>query len=146
MYSQILVPLDGSENSRSALKTAIQISRYFGSTITLMSVVNQSGMAIASGSIPYDLSGEFRKQAQGILTEGQKLTEEAGVQTKTIITEGIPKNEIVSAADKEGIDLIVMGKSGADAINRLLIGSTTAYVVRQANVQVLVVNAQEKDE
>lgn len=144
MFSQILVPLDGSENAKSALKTAIQISRYFGSTITLMSVVNKSGMMVASGSIPYDLGAEMRKQAQGVLQEGQQMTDEAGIDAKTVITEGIPKNEIVDTAKKEGVDLIVMGKSGADALNRLLIGSTTAYVVRQADVKVLVVNAEEK--
>lgn len=145
MYSHILVPLDGSENAKSALATAIQISRYFSSDITLMSVVNRGSMAIASGSLPYDLSGELRDRAKSILDDGKKLTDEAGIETKTLIKEGIPKNEIVAATENGDFDLIVIGKSGLDAINRLLIGSTTAYVVRRANVQVLVVTADTNE-
>lgn len=143
MYQRILVPLDGSQNAQSALKTAIQIARYFGSTLILMSVADQGSMSIASGSLPLDLSQELGKRAQQILNEGQSTVETAGVAMESFVTEGIPKNEIVSAAEDEEVDLIVIGKSGADALNRLLIGSTTAYVVRRAPVQVLVVNAAE---
>lgn len=143
MYQRILVPLDGSQNAQSALKTAIQIARYFGSTLILMSVADQGSMSIASGSLPLDLSQELGKRAQQILNEGQSTVETAGVAMESFVTEGIPKNEIVSAAEDEEVDLIVIGKSGADALNRLLIGSTTAYVVRRAPVQVLVVNAEE---
>ncbi|WP_056948052.1 universal stress protein [Secundilactobacillus odoratitofui] len=143
MYQRILVPLDGSQNAQSALKTAIQIARYFGSTLILMSVADQGSMSIASGSLPLDLSQELGKRAQQILNEGQSTAETAGVAMESFVTEGIPKNEIVSAAEDEEADLIVIGKSGADALNRLLIGSTTAYVVRRAPVQVLVVNAEE---
>lgn len=143
MYQRILVPLDGSQNAQSALKTALQIARYFGSTLILMSVADQGSMSIASGSLPLDLSQELGKRAQQILNEGQSTVETAGVAMESFVTEGIPKNEIVSAAEDEEVDLIVIGKSGADALNRLLIGSTTAYVVRRAPVQVLVVNAEE---
>lgn len=143
MYQRILVPLDGSQNAQSALKTAIQIARYFGSTLILMSVADQGSMSIASGSLPLDLSQELGKRAQQILNEGQSTVETAGVAMESFVTEGIPKNEIVSAAEDEEVDLIVIGKSGVDALNRLLIGSTTAYVVRRAPVQVLVVNAEE---
>lgn len=88
-------------------------------------------MSIASGSLPLDLSQELGKRAQQILNEGQSTAETAGVAMESFVTEGIPKNEIVSAAEDEEADLIVIGKSGADALNRLLIGSTTAYVVRR---------------
>ena len=146
MFSHILVPLDGSENSQSALKVAIKISRYFGSTITLIAVIDQSRVTLAAGNIPMDIQEDLRKRAISVLKAGQKLTDAAGIDAKTKIESGPPKSVITETANKQDFDLIVMGKSGADAFDRLLIGSTTAYVVRRANVQVLVVNAEEKVE
>ncbi|MCH4165010.1 MAG: universal stress protein, partial [Lentilactobacillus diolivorans] len=59
----------------------------------------------------------------------------------TLIKRGYPKSIIATdVPTDENIDLIVMGKSGTGALDRLIMGSTTAYVVRNAHVQVLVVN------
>ncbi|GAX04628.1 universal stress protein UspA [Secundilactobacillus pentosiphilus] len=144
MFSHILVPLDGSDNSKSALKVAIRISRYFGSTLTLIAVIDRTRMTLAAGNVPMDIQSEMRERAASIIDEGKKMAEEAGIDAKTIVEDGAPKNVIVDTANKKDFDLVVIGKSGVDAFNRLLIGSTTAYVVRHANVQVLVVNAEEK--
>lgn len=144
MFSHILVPLDGSDNSKSALKVAIRISRYFGSSITLLAVIDQTRMTLAAGNIPMDIQSELRRHATAVMDEGKKIAEEAGINAKTIVKNGSPKTVIVETANQEDFDLVVIGKSGVDAINRLLIGSTTAYVVRRANVQVLVVNAEDE--
>lgn len=59
-----------------------------------------------------------------------------------ILKEGAPKQiitEIANDADL-GIDLIVVGKSGTNAFSRLVIGSTTNYIVQHAEPNVFVVN------
>lgn len=144
MFSHILVPLDGSDNSKSALKVAIRISRYFGSTLTLIAVVDRTRMTLAAGNIPMDIQKEMRGRAAANIDEGKQMAENAGIDAKTMIEEGAPKSVIVDTANQKDFDLVVIGKSGVDAFNRLVIGSTTAYVVRHADVQVLVVNAEEK--
>ncbi len=146
MYQDILVPLDGSVNADEALQEAIQLSRYFGSQITLLTVVNNSNWLAASGSITYDFTKDYRERAEKLLAQGSEIAEKAGIHTESVIETGIPKNVIVSFAKEHAIDLIVIGKSGADAINRMLIGSTTAYVVRNASVRVLVVNDDDTSE
>lgn len=146
MYQDILVPLDGSVNADEALQEAIQLSRYFGSQITLLTVVNNSNWLAASGSISYDFKKDYRERAEKLLAQGSEVAEKAGIQTESVVKTGIPKNEIVSYAKEHAVNLIVIGKSGADAINRMLIGSTTAYVVRNAPVRVLVVNDDDKSE
>ncbi|ANZ61842.1 hypothetical protein AYR62_04845 [Secundilactobacillus paracollinoides] len=146
MYQHILVPLDGSANSNQALQEAIELSRVFGAKLTLLTVVNNSNWIAASGSIATDITKDYRERAERLLAQGRAITDKAGIQTTSVIKTGIPKNVIVDYCQSEDIDLIVIGKSGADAINRLLIGSTTAYVVRHATVRVLVVNAQEDPE
>jgi nucleotide-binding universal stress UspA family protein len=52
---------------------------------------------------------------------------------------GKPYREIVRIADEEGADLIVLGVHGAGAVDRMLFGSTTQHVVRQALCPVLTV-------
>lgn len=144
MYQNILVPLDGSENAKQALKEAIAIAKNFGSQITLLTVVNEGSFFITAGNVPYNYSEELVKRAQAIEDEGQAMVQAAGVPVNATLLKGIPKNLIANFSDDHDIDLIVIGKSGADALDRLLIGSTTAYVVRNAKVKVLVVNAQAK--
>lgn len=126
MFSHILVPLDGSDNSKSALKVAIRISRYFGSTLTLIAVIDRTRMTLAAGNIPMDIQSEMRGRAATIINEGKKMAEDAGIDAKTIVEDGAPKNVIVDTANKKDFDLVVIGKSGVDAFNRLLIGSTTS--------------------
>ena len=52
---------------------------------------------------------------------------------------GTPKREIVNYAQENNIDLIIIGSTGLDAIDRLLLGSTTQYVVNHAKCNVLVI-------
>lgn len=64
-----------------------------------------------------------------------------GLTINGMVEKGNPKQVIVDYAQKNSIDLIIIGRSGMNSLNQLVIGSTTAYIVRNANIQVLVVNA-----
>jgi nucleotide-binding universal stress UspA family protein len=57
------------------------------------------------------------------------------------VTEGDPRQVIVHFAKKTGlpVDMIIMGATGKGSMERLLIGSTTTYVVNHADCNVLVV-------
>ena len=149
MFTNILVPLDGSINSQKALTFAIKLARKFSSSLTLLSVVDNRDF---SGSIPAanaatpiikdEEISQLVNYANKVIDDGLKTVKENGLDAKTLVKKGYPKAIIATDTPKEeNIDLIVMGKSGRGALDRLLIGSTTAYVVRNTNVQVLVVNA-----
>lgn len=143
MYQHILVPLDGSKNSQKALSVAITIAKTFSSKLTLLSVVDNRTLAVpTTTATPVNNAyTELKGYAQGIVDAGLKTVQENGLDADTIVSQGYPKSLIATDVPKEqGIDLIVIGKSGRGAVDRLLIGSTTAYVVRNATVQVLVVN------
>lgn len=143
MYQHILVPLDGSKNSQKALSVAITIAKTFSSKLTLLSVVDNRTLAVpTTTATPVNNAyTELKGYAQGIIDAGLKMVQENGLDADTIVSQGYPKSLIATDVPKEqGIDLIVIGKSGRGAVDRFLIGSTTAYVVRNATVQVLVVN------
>ena len=84
-----------------------------------------------------------------LITEGKEATayvENAGraanVEVESVILEGNPADEIVDFAEKNDIDLIVMGTQGKTAIQRFLIGSVAENVVRHSKKTVLVVRGE----
>lgn len=144
MYNDIMVPLDGSHNAQLALGEAIKLARTFNATLHLVNVADDkrliyevTGTGIANSGGYY---GELADHANGVLAEGKAQAEKEDFPVSTEILHGNPKQVIATDYPSDhDVDLIVMGKSGTDAIDRLLVGSTTAYVVRNAKVNVLVV-------
>lgn len=57
----------------------------------------------------------------------------------TMIKEGKPADVILKTADEEDVNLIIMGKSGKNGLEKLILGNTTERVVRGAKVPVHVV-------
>ena len=63
----------------------------------------------------------------------------ANVEVESVILEGNPAEDIIGFAEKNGIDLIVMGTQGITGIKRFLLGSVAEKVVRHATKSVFVV-------
>jgi universal stress protein A len=57
---------------------------------------------------------------------------------KALVRDGVPSEEILKAAREEAADLIIMGRSGKSAFQRLVAGCVTKEVERAATVPVLV--------
>ncbi|PAK77225.1 universal stress protein [Lentilactobacillus parakefiri] len=145
MYNNILVPLDGSRNSQQALEEACKLAKQFDSKLQLVTVINNTNFYYGAGAagMPPSMYDDQHKIAENIIAEAKKYADSQGVNYETAIDIGNPKNIIAHVyPDEHDVDLIVIGKSGVDAINRLLIGSTTAFVVRNATTKVLVVNTK----
>ncbi|KRK89937.1 universal stress protein [Lentilactobacillus sunkii] len=146
MYEHILVPLDGSKNSQQALEEACKLAKQFDSTLNLVTVINNTNFYYGAGAagMPPSMYDDQHKIAENIINEAKKYADSQGIKYETSIDIGNPKNIIAHVyPDEHDVDLIVIGKSGVDAINRLLIGSTTAFVVRNATTKVLVVNTKD---
>ena len=62
------------------------------------------------------------------------------VNFTTLIKEGKPADVILKTIDKEGVDQVIMGKSGKHGLEKFLLGATTERVVRSANVPVNVIS------
>ena len=139
MYKKILVPLDGSKNSIKALDTAIEMSKIFKAKIVVLSVVDNTKLGYEP--LPTKLYEGLDSNAKKVVEYGRDSAWNQGLTINGMVEKGNPKQVIVDYAQKNSIDLIIIGRSGMNALNQLVIGSTTAYIVRNANIQVLVVNA-----
>ncbi|MEK7821464.1 MAG: universal stress protein, partial [Planctomycetota bacterium] len=61
------------------------------------------------------------------------------IQVETVVTMGIPAEEILKAARDEDVDVIVMGTHGRTGIAHTVMGSVAENVVRRASCPVLTV-------
>jgi nucleotide-binding universal stress UspA family protein len=79
------------------------------------------------------------KKAQAVLNYYKKALEEKGLTAvKTVTRKGHPAEEILQAADDEGVDIIMIGSRGSRA-SHLFMGSVSREVVNNARLPVLVV-------
>lgn len=148
LFSKILVPIDGSENSLKAAEHAIDISRRYKSDIVLISVVpsklrygDSSGIF---GAIPPSYFKKYKGEAKKWFNRVLEQSKKDGTAIKKIKTDVITTPlSIVSAilryAEKEDADLIVLGTRGISGFKKMLVGSVASGVVTYAHCSVLVI-------
>ncbi|MHC9532890.1 universal stress protein [Dellaglioa sp. BT-FLS60] len=141
-YKNILVPVDGSDEAKLAFEKAVQVALRNGedSTLHLLHVIDTRAFQNIS-SFDTSMVEQVSDTAKETLNKYIEQAKKAGLKNvdyaieygspKVIIAKNVPINL--------DIDLIVIGATGLNAVERLLIGSVTEYVTRVAECDVLVV-------
>jgi nucleotide-binding universal stress UspA family protein len=144
MYSEILVPTDGSPASDAAIEHAIDLAEQYGARLHALYVVD--GAAYSS------LEAGAEVVVEALESEGEEATRrvadaaaDAGVECVSSVTSGTAYRSIQDYVGDHGIDVVVMGTHGRKGIDRYLLGSVTERVVRTSDVPVLTVR-QPTDE
>lgn len=140
MYKDILLPVDLNEASswNKALPTALEYCRAFGSTLHLMSVVPDFGLAQVSQYFPEGTEDKLLEERAAQLRDfiAANVPEEIPVQD--IVAHGSVPKEIIATAENIDADLILMA-SHRPELKDYLLGPNSAYVVRHTGRSVLVV-------
>jgi nucleotide-binding universal stress UspA family protein len=143
---KILVPLDGSEWSFRAAKYAIRIAKMSGAEIVCVhAVVSLPSTAYASphaGVLIPQYIEEAKKEAQKLYDEVNTIAEKAGVvklSAETILDVFSVADAIISYAEKNNVDLIIIGTKGKTGLKKVLLGSVASGVISHAKCPVLVV-------
>ncbi|NCO68294.1 MAG: universal stress protein [Nitrospirae bacterium CG_4_10_14_0_8_um_filter_41_23] len=138
----ILFPTDFSEGSSQALQYAADIARRYGAKLYLLYVVHE---IVEAGGwyVPHPSMDNIYKD---LVRDAQKELDEYGLEElkglngiERRVLRGVPHEVIVKFASDNRIDLIIIGTHGRKGIDRILFGSTAAYVVRHAPCPVLTV-------
>lgn len=140
---KILVPVDGSKYSEEALKIAIDFAKTKGADIYLISVapfVEGIDLEI-SASEREKLREIFIKRADHIVQQAcSMLAREDVIATcKYVVASTSVPDAIIDYADKEKVDLIIIGSRGLGKSSRFKMGSVASKVVRHAPCSVYVV-------
>ncbi len=137
MYERILLPTDGSEGNNRAVRQAIDLASETGAELHVLFVVEE--MPYAPEMMDDRVEARLREIGEEAIEDIRKRADEAGVELRTAIEDGVPHRSILEYADTEGVDLIVMGTQGRSGLDRYLLGSVTERVVRSAEIPVLTV-------
>ncbi len=141
-YKNILVAIDGSEKAEKAFSEAVTIAKRNQAKLHILYVNEVTGNYFGDFAfVTTNLQEELDEVAENQMKEHRNLAIEKGLtDIETYILYGYPKTLIANFNEsKEKIDLIVMGSTGLNAVERVLVGSTTSYVVTHAPCNVLVV-------
>lgn len=143
-YQNILVPVDGSDISLSAVKNAAQIAQAFGGQLTLISLVTEDPFSEADFYYPSPIMKEYFVQAyanaEKALKQAQAIASENGITANTQIVKGnVSEEGIIETAEKLKIDLIVMGSHGRKGFQKFLLGSFAQDVLKGTKLPVLII-------
>jgi universal stress protein A len=142
----ILVPIDFSIHSKNALKYAIPMAERFGAKLHLVYVVEPTIYPADLGFGQVVLPGVEDELREKGAVELQSLIEKeiAGrVEASSTVRTGNPHHEILSEAEEQGVDLIVVATHGHSGVEHMLFGSTADRIVRHAHCPVLTVRPQD---
>ncbi len=143
-YENIVAPVDMSEASAHALKTALSIGVIGEKGATLLHAFDapaKRAMSIAGSdqdSVDRYLAGE-RQRALDELAEFLLANGLSKVRWPVHFEAGMPMDIIPQAVAKMNADLLVMGTHGRSSLMRALIGSVTEEALRTLGVDILVV-------
>jgi nucleotide-binding universal stress UspA family protein len=128
----ILLAYDGGEPAKRALETAIDLTKRFDASLSVVSVVPTH-----PGRWPVDPWDDRSVHAQELL-EARKLLEEQGIKAEMIEPAGDPAKEIEKIASAGKFDTIVIGSRGLGSLGRILQGSVSEHVAANAAATVVV--------
>jgi len=139
--AHILVPIDGSPQSDAALEYALE--EFETAQITVLNVIDPIEAGYTSQATVPGYSEEWFEQsktaADELFVDAQEVADGYDVELETATEVGRPSRTIVSYAEDNDIDHIVVGSHGRSGVTRILLGSVAENVVRRSPVPVTIV-------
>lgn len=86
---------------------------------------------------------EMNLKTRNQVSACEERLRENDFEVQTEVVQGSPGEEIISMADKQNVDSIVLGRSGAGAVTEVLLGSVSSYVVHHTERPVILVPDSE---
>ncbi len=132
----ILVALDESGEPKKGLEKTIYIAKLTGAKITCVNVTVVSATLVAAVT---DYKKYLTKNAQKMLGSAKESCEKQGIQFASEVLHGSPASKIAEFAEKQNVDLVVIGSRGLGGIKGKILGSVANSIVHESKVSVLVV-------
>lgn len=136
---KILWATDFSDEAQEALLYADAFAKTFKASLLALHVVPDFSPALYDTAAV--IKGELVKRVNAIKNEAKQRLEtikkNKGISYQIIVREGTAAKKIIEIAEEEKADLIVMGKRGKSAIEKLFIGSVANHILRNSPVPIL---------
>jgi nucleotide-binding universal stress UspA family protein len=144
MLRTILVPIDFSQTSMTALESARELAQRCDAELLVLHALELP--VLPMGELPYSTANLFEdmeKAARKRLADYVDTLHAAGARVRGIFHVGAASVTILDCARKEQPDLIVMGSHGRRGVSRMFVGSVAERVVRASPGPVMTVRDAE---
>jgi len=143
MYTNILIPTDGSELAGKAVHHGITLAKRIGAKTIVLTVLPPFHTFTTDTQMIEDTPASYEtrmhERAETTLGAIAKAAKAAGVTCETVKVEHEhPYQAIVDTAESKGCDLIVMASHGRHGIAAIVLGSETVKVLTHCKIPVLV--------
>lgn len=144
---RILVPIDFSRCSRSALDYALDLAAQLQATLEVLHVFEPNGYAVSEavslvppprGQQWDETRVQLRREVDSFLGASRERIRDVRIET------GTPADVIPEVARDGEFDLVVMGSHGRTGLSRLVVGSVAETVMRKSHVPVLTLKLPTK--
>lgn len=143
MYQSILVPLDGSKQSITALKMAANLLDGDKGRLYALNVqeppLAEDTIGRGAGAIAPNAEELVQPAGRDIIA---KASQQAGIdegQLEPIVRAGKPGKAIIAEAENLAVEAVVMGSRGNSNIRNLVMGSVSHRVLHVSPCTVVVV-------
>ena len=144
MYTSIVVGIDGSPTAEIALHRAIELARVAGAKLHVVSAYEPVPARVSGGAPAgeeYRVSPSFK--ADAVLQRALDGTGGGDLSVEQHAPKGSPADALISIAEENGADLIVIGSVGMQGPKRIF-GSVPNSVSHRAPCDVLIVQTAER--
>ena len=140
-FKHILCPVDFSDSSSRSLDHAVALARWYDSKLTVLHVVPSFEPVQVRGELGVPIQVVNPLPREEVVAEMRRHLDVAGVPPEAVLTAraGDASTTIIDEAVTSSADLVVMGTHGRRGFKRLLLGSVTETVLREAPCPVLTV-------
>ena len=149
---KMIVCADGSDTSKKAIRRAAWMNELTPEAeITVICVyedtqipphygnISRDGVRVEPEGIPLDIDEVYIKQKEKVLKEAVDILREMGTACSTRLLYGEAAKTIVTYAQENECDLLIIGSKGRSRVEKIVTGSVSGPVVQEAPCDVLVV-------
>ncbi|QFZ19683.1 universal stress protein [Saccharothrix syringae] len=138
MDDKIVIGVDGSPASRTALRWAVEEAKLRGCAVDAVLAWHVDyGMVIGSLSTAVATGMSREKVEESYRSLLAEVVAETGEEVTAVLAEGDPREVLVKASGNAA--LLVVGSRGAGPFREVLLGSVSSYCVHHAHCPVVVI-------
>ena len=139
MIQKILLPIDNSDHAQKAVRYAVDLAKLTQATVVVMHAYHLPIFRRRGTAVAEDFKVSLEEESKELVAEVAAQLQGEGIAVSALVVEGSPSEAILTAAETDQPDLIIIGSRGTGGLPGLNLGSVVDRVVRRALTPVLVV-------
>lgn len=133
--NKIMICHDGSEPAQRALEKTLELFKATKPDIIILTIV-EPPLDISDGF--EDRFEEWQKKRNEDLDNAAKGVAMKGFNVDAVLAIGDPRKMIIEAAEQKKPEMVVLARRGRSVLEKMLLGSVSAYLVRHANFPIVI--------